>query len=107
MGGLAILLVLGVLLPHLVAARDDVSGELPPTEREYILVQADVFFDNPFEGLAQRAFAIVALRVGPPCASKSSFIERSDSAPWLVRAYTVFGLPAGDVLIDCNGATRR
>jgi hypothetical protein len=98
----AVALAVVVVGPHLRARLEDVAGDLPPIERTYIITQAEINWDNPFQRLAQHAFAIVTLRAGTPCEGSKPWLTRLDIGPWRVRAYTVFGAIVSVEVIGCD-----
>jgi hypothetical protein len=95
-------IVMGLIGPHLRAAHEDVAGGLPPIERTYIITQARTNWDNPFQRLAQHAFAIVEMHAGPACEGSREMLTRLDTGPWRVRAYTVFGATLSEEIIGCG-----
>ena len=86
--------VVGTGAPVLLAATRS-NPQLDAAQREAIAADARAFFDNPMERALQLSYSVTGVGdAGPQC-------------PWLVEAFSLFGISAGRVLIECDGDARR
>ena len=85
----------------LAAARTDPT--VSAGVREEAVDEARLFFDNPSERLLQLAFAVteVAPATGVVCAFGVA------GRAYVVEAFTLFGVPAGRVVLGCDGGATR
>ena len=93
--------IVGVLLVGQLLAiqrSDAASSGLAPSERDAASTSARLFWDNPFQRLAFRAYGVTRVtRSGPDRCTGSS-----EGSMYRVTAYTLFGVELDH--IDC-GAT--
>jgi hypothetical protein len=78
----------------LAATRSDLR--LDAAQREAVVTEARAFFDNPIERVLQLSYSVTE---GVPGAEPQ--------CPWLVEAFSLFGISAGRVLIECDGDAQR
>jgi hypothetical protein len=78
----------------LAAMRSD--SRLDASQRETVIREARAFFDNPSERIMQLGYSVTACLPGP-----------DPQCPWLVEAFSLFGISAGRVLIECDGNAQR
>lgn len=96
----ALTLVMVVIAVALVApgtlATTRSDPRLSSAQRDAVASEARLFFDNPVERLLQIGYAVTGDVSGgePQC-------------PWVVEAFTLFGIPAGRVVIACDGSAQR
>jgi hypothetical protein len=97
LGALALFVVAFVALgaPVLLAVTRS-HPRLDAAQREAVVTDARAFFDNPMERLLQLSYSVTDSVPGaePQC-------------PWLVEAFSLFGISAGRVLIECDGDAQR
>ena len=95
MATLVLLAIAAILAPVALASlRSD--PRLDAGHREAVVAEAKTFFDNPFERMLQLGFAVTGEAAGEEA-----------RCPWLVEAFSLFGIPAGRVLITCDGDAQR
>jgi hypothetical protein len=87
--------VVAVAAPAILAATRS-HPRLDPAQREAVVTEARMFFDNPIERMLQLSYSVTVGVSGaePRC-------------PWLVEAFSLFGISAGRVLIECDGDAQR
>jgi hypothetical protein len=95
----------GVWGAHDTAARATAAADVPARDADYAFNEAAIFFGNPFEQLLIVAYGVTFHEV----THGRIECERSHhgGVVQVVTAYTVFGLEAGRLLIDCDGGARR
>ena len=101
--GLVVVAVAGFGTPLLFAAAGS-HPRLDAGQREAVVTEARVFFDNPTERMLQLTYSVTSM--------KGSLLPDDlpgpePECPWFVEAFSLFGISAGRVLIDCDGNAQR